>query len=149
MQVCCSTHWVCIDDRRNTVVVQVSLSSHHPLHTDDTYRGEEGWSDTHHPNTAIKCSRRKKIRPDLHPLPYVLTLDHGYSHQWHRCLGGGRHVKVNQWSEGGGEGGRKMEKKVDRVELLWYAGLELLIHWHASSLIQSNTNILRKENKRS
>ena len=42
MQVCCSTHWVCIDDRRNAVVVQVSLSSHHPLHTDDTYRGEEG-----------------------------------------------------------------------------------------------------------
>ena len=42
MQVGCSTHWVCIDDRGNAVVVQVSLSSHHALHTDDTYRGEEG-----------------------------------------------------------------------------------------------------------
>ena len=33
---CCPTHWVCVDDGGNAVVVQVSLSSHHPLHTDDT-----------------------------------------------------------------------------------------------------------------
>ena len=41
MVPCCPTHWVCVDDGGNTVVVQVSLSSHHPLHTDDTYTGKD------------------------------------------------------------------------------------------------------------
>ena len=43
---------------------------------------------------------------------------------------------------------RRGEEGEGRVDLLWYAGLESLIHWHASSLIQSNANILREENKR-
>ena len=55
----------------------------------------------------------------------------------------GKSVKEEEKEE------EKWRRKVDRVDLLWYAGLESLIHWHSSSLIQSNTNILRKENKRS
>ena len=46
-----------------------------------------------------------------------------------------------------GEEEEKWRRKVDREVLLWYAGLESLIHWHSPSLIQSNTNVLRKENK--
>ena len=88
------------------------------------------------------------IHPDLRPLPCVLTLDHGYSHQWHRycredtLISRGKE-EVKEKENGGEEGKEEGEVK---VHILWYAGLELFIHWHSPSLIQSNTNILREEN---
>ena len=89
------------------------------------------------------------IHLDLHPLPCVLTLDHGYSHQWHiycredtyRLIS--RAKEERKEKENGGEEGKE-EGKV-KVDLLWYAGLESFIHWDSPSLIQSNTNILREE----
>ena len=78
---CCPTHWVCVDDRRNTAVVQVSPSSHHPLPTDDTYTWE-GQGPFHSPLAQGSwCTGVFQCTPAAHHTsPALLSLPEYHHH---------------------------------------------------------------------
>ena len=55
------------------------------------------------------------IHLDLRPLPCVLTLDHGYSHQWHRYCREDTYRLISRAKEEGKEkenGGEEGKRKV-------------------------------------